>query len=165
LVQKLLARAAELRDVLLSSAVALMKAGALPAAKVKKIMAGHGSRDLVQDCIDLAQLFRDHASDVQGKTAITKAQIDEAATVGNQLIALLKPARAKAKVPDAVKAAVEARDRLWTLVSKRHRDQLRRAGMWLWGDDVDEHVPPLLSSRAKRAKKPAGSGGAGSGGG
>ncbi|WP_148313881.1 hypothetical protein [Sorangium cellulosum] len=160
--KKLLKRAHELRDVLLSAAVALMKAGVLPAQRVKKIMAGSGARDMVQDCVDLAQLFRDHAADLRGKTAVTRAQIDEASTVGDQLLALLRPKGAKAKTPAAVKDAVEARDRLWTLLSLRHEEQLRRAGMWLWVDKVDEHVPPLLSRAARKAKRPSG-GGAGEG--
>lgn len=145
-------RAADLRDVFLSAAVALMKAGILPAAKVRKIVAGRGMRDMAQDCIDLAQLFRDHAADVKGKTAITKAQIDETAQVGEQLIASLKPGRAKARVSDSVKNSVDTRDRMWTLLVLRHHEQLRRAGHWLWGDDIDEHVPSLLSGSSKKTK-------------
>lgn len=158
--KKLLKRAHELRDVLLSAAVALMKAGVLPTQKVKKIMAGTGARDVVQDCVDLAQLFRDYAAEVRGKTAVTRAQIDEAAAVGNELLALLKPKGARAKAPAAVRDAVEARDRLFTLLSQRHGEQLRRAGMWLWVDKVDEHVPPLLSRVTRKAKRPNGSSGA-----
>lgn len=154
-VAKLYKRVAELRDLLLSSAVALMKAGLLPTAKVKKIMAGRGMRDAAQDCIDLAQLFRDHAAAVRGKTAIGKPQIDEAARVGEELLAALKPAGAKNRMSAAVKSAVDARDRLWTLLAIRHEAQLRRAGMWLWVDDVDEHVPPLLSSARRSRKAPA----------
>jgi hypothetical protein len=159
LVAKLHRRAAESRDLLLTSALALMKAGLFPAAKVKKIVAGSGMRDAAQDCIDLAQLFRDHAAAVKGKTAIGKPQIDEAAAAGEQLLAVLKPARAKSRLSDGVKRAVDTRDRLWTLLSSRHEAQLRRAGMWLWVDDVDDHVPPLLSSarRTKRAAAESGS--------
>jgi hypothetical protein len=109
----------------------------------------------VQDCIDLAQLFRDHAADVKGKTAITTSQIDETATIGDQLLASLKPVRAKARVPEAVRSAVSTRDRMWTLLVTRHRQQLRRAGYWLWLDDVDDHVPPLLSGASRKGKKPA----------
>ncbi|WP_437766320.1 hypothetical protein WMF27_25205 [Sorangium sp. So ce281] len=160
--KKLLQRAHELRDLLLSAAVALMKAGVLPAQRVKKIMAGSGARDMVQDCVDLAQLFRDHAAQVKGKTAITRAQIDETAATGDELLSLLKPKGAKAKAPEPVKSAVEARDRLWTLLGRRHEEQLRRAGMWLWIGEVDAHVPPLLARTARKAKKPNGSGASGS---
>lgn len=166
-VRKLFKRAVDLRDVMLSAAVSLMKSGVLPEAKVRKIVVGRGMRDMVQDCVDLAQLFRDHAADVKGKTAITKSQIDETAQIGDQLLATLKPARAKTRVSDAVKSAVDTRNRMWTLLVTRHREQLRRAGYWLWLDDVDAHVPPLLSSASRKAKKPAGvgdGGGAPSGG-
>lgn len=116
-------------------------------------------RDAAQDCIDLAQLFREHAATVKGKTAIGKPQIDEAAVAGEQLLAALKPARARSRVSESVKRAVDTRDRLWTLLSSRHAVQLRRAGMWLWVDDVDEHVPPLLSS-ARRTRRAAAESGA-----
>jgi hypothetical protein len=151
-VAKLYRRVAELRDLLLTSAQALAKAGLLPAAKVKKIVAGRGMRDAAQDCIDLAQLFREHAAAIKGKTAVGKQHVDEAAAVGEQLLAVVKPAGARRKVADEVKRAVDARDRLWTLLASRHQAQLRRAGMWLWVDDVDDHVPALLSS-ARRTRK------------
>ncbi|MEO7332188.1 MAG: hypothetical protein ABI193_26665 [Minicystis sp.] len=162
---KLLKRAAELRDLLLSSAVALSKAGLLPEKEVRRIQQGKGKRDQAQDCVDLAALFRAHASALKGKSAISKAQIDESAQVGDELLKLLKPRHAKAKVAPAVKSAVDARDRLWTLVVTRHREQLRRAGMWIFVDDVDEHVPPLQSRVVRRGKKPkaSGSGGGGEG--
>lgn len=64
----------------------------------------------------------------------------------------LKPKGAKSK--DPALDAVKARDRLWTLLTQRHRD-LRRVGMWLWADDVDEHVPPLQSRNLPARKKAA----------
>jgi hypothetical protein len=152
--RKRIARASELRDLLLTNAVALMKSGVLPEPKVKKILAGKGTRDLAQDCVDLAQLFRDNAAALKGKTAVTKAQIDEAARVGNELIATLQPSRGKARVPAEVKSAVDTRDRVWTLLWTRHKEQLRRAGMWLWIDDIDRHVPPLLSNTGPKKKAP-----------
>lgn len=153
--RKLISRAAELREILLTSAVALMKTGTLPEPKVKKIMSGKGSRDLAQDCVDLAQLFRDHTAALRGKTAVTKAQIDEAANAGNELLTILQPAHGKTRISADVKNAVDIRDRVWTLLWMKHKQHLRRAGMWLWVDDVDDHVPPLLSSRGatKKASK------------
>lgn len=48
----------------------------------------------------------------------------------------------------------QARDcvELAALYRKRHRD-LRRAGFWLWPDDVDAHVPALQSQKPVPAKK------------
>jgi hypothetical protein len=155
-IRKQITRASELRDILLTSAEALMKTGVLPGPKVKRIAAGRGLRDAVQDCVDLAQLFREHAAAIAGKTAVTPEQIDEAAAVGNELLSVLKVKGAKTKLPEDLRTSIDTRDRLWTLLVRRHDDQLRRAGMWLWVDDVDEHVPPLLARTVRRSKKPAG---------
>jgi hypothetical protein len=143
------------RYPLLTSASALMKSGFLPAAKVKRIAAGRGVRDAVQDCVDLAQLFRDHAPAVAGKTAVTPEQIDEAAAVGNELLSIIKVKGGRTNLPGELKTALDARDRLWTLLVRRHAQHLRRAGAWLWVDDVDEYVPPLLARTARRPRKPA----------
>lgn len=154
--KQMLRRANELRTLLLTAAEALANSKIIPARLVEKIRKGRGVRDLVQDCIDLAALFRKYAAEIAGKTAITKEQIDEAASVGNSLLRVLVPkaARKAKKTPDDVKDAVELRDRLWTLLVTRYREHLRRAGMWQWGDDVDDHVPPL-QSRAAASRKSA----------
>ena len=70
--------------------------------------------------------------------------------VGTELLTRLKPKGTKSK--DPAEEAVKARDRLWTLLGKGHRD-LRRVGMWLWADDVDEQVPPLQSRHVSARKK------------
>lgn len=54
-----------------------------------------------------------------------------------------------------MRAAVAERDRLWTLLWNGYQQQARRAGMWLWLDDVDAFVPPLQSRVVHHAKKPA----------
>jgi len=150
-----LARARELRDLMLSSAIALAKAGVLPLHAVQKIQKGKGPIDAAQDCVDLAALFIAHAAAVRGKTAVTATQIREASALGTDLLTILKPkaARRTSKAPAEVVSAVEIRDRLWTLLTERH-DVLRRVGMWLWGEDVSDHVP-LLQSRVVARKKPA----------
>lgn len=146
----LLEKARTLRDVLIKSADALVASGVLPAHSVARIREGRGHIDLAQDCVDLAALFVKHENDVQGKTAVTAAQVQEAATVGTELLTRLKPKGTKSK--DPAEEAVKARDRLWTLLVKGHRE-LRRVGMWLWVDDVDEHVPPLQSRNLPPRKK------------
>lgn len=151
----LLAKARELRDVMLTSADALAKSSILPPREVARIRSGNGLIDAAQDCVDLAALFTKHAKATKGKTAINAAQIKEAAAVGTDLLKRLKRKGTKTKAQPGVTDAVEARDRLWTLLVLRHRD-LRRVGMWIWADDVDDHVPALLSRAAPaKAKKPA----------
>jgi len=148
-----LARARDMREVLLASADALAASGVVPARAVEKIHEGRGSIDLAQDCIDLAALFTKHAKKLKGKTPVTAAQVKDAAATGTDLLKRLRPRGAKKK--DVAASAVDARDRLWTLLVNRHRD-LRRVGMWLWADEVDAHVPPLQSRVAAPRKKKAG---------
>ena len=149
----LLAKARGVRDVLLASAEALAKSGVIPARAVAKIREGKGAIDSAQDCVDLSALFRKYAKEVKGKTAVTSAQMKEAAELGTELLKRLRRKGTKRKDSASVTAAVDTRDRLWTLLVQRHQE-IRRAGMWIWGDEVDAHVPPLQSRvMAPRKKK------------
>jgi len=145
-----LEKARALRDVLVKSADALAASDIFPARAVERIREGRGSIDLAQDCVDLAALFKKYENEIQGKTAVTTAQIEDAATVGTELLTRLKPKGTKTK--DPAEAEANTRDRLWTLLVQGHRD-LRRVGMWLWADEVDKHVPPLQSRKSSARKK------------
>jgi hypothetical protein len=151
---KLLQRARELRDLMLTAADALAKVDLVPASAVKKIRKGKGPFDTADDLVQLAALFRKHADNLKGKSPVTKDAIKEAASLGTELLSLLKPQSAKRRqeMTPEVREAVDHRDRMWTLLVLRHRD-MRRAGMWLWADDVDEHIPPLQSRVSKPKKK------------
>jgi hypothetical protein len=148
----LLAKARELREIMLVSAEALAKSGVIPARAVEKIREGRGAIDSAQDCVDLAALFSKYSKDVKGKTAVTSAQRKDAAELGTELLKRLRRKGTKRKDSAIVAAAVEARDRVWTLLVQRHQE-VRRAGMWIWGDDVDAHVPPLQSRAMPPRKK------------
>ncbi len=151
--KKDLARASAVRALLLNAAVTLADAKALPPAKVATIKKGSGPRDLAQDCVDLAALFRANAAAIKGKTAIGKDTIDEAGALGERLLAALKPKGAKGKPSAEVRAAIDLRDRLWTLLVADYPAHARRAGLWIWVDDVDDHVPTLQARAGRRAKK------------
>jgi hypothetical protein len=137
------------RTLLLRSAEALVAAGILPAHSIDRIREGSGPIDMAQDNIDLAAVFTKHDSAIAGKTPVTAAQVVEAATIGTELLKRLKPKGTKSK--DAAMDEVEIRDRLWTLLTLRHRE-LRRVGFWFWMDDVDDHVPALQSRTNSRKK-------------
>jgi hypothetical protein len=150
-----LRRAYELREVMLAAARALALAGLLPKAAVENIVKGRGGIDAAQDCVDLAALFRKHAAAVRGKTAVTAAMITEAATVGTLLLKGLRSKNVKRDYSPKGdrKVAIEARDRLATVVAKRH-ELARRIAYWLWGDEMDRHVPALQARvAAKRSNK------------
>lgn len=159
-IRKLQETAGGLREVMLSSAVTLMKAGVLPAPEVRHIMKGRGPTDQAQDCVDLAALFTKYASEVAGKTPVTGAQVDEARKVGNQLLQLLKPSHAPRQSTAERNADVAARDALGAYLVAQHRGQMRRAAYWIWGDDFEDHVPALHSrARAPQKKEEEGKGG------
>lgn len=146
-----------LREMLLSSAVALATAGVLPRREVDKIRRGTGPRDAAQDCVDLAALFRKHATTVKGKTAISRADLDRAAKIGSTLLTTLKPTRTKrVRTPPEVAAAANVRDRLWTLLARDHDRLVRRPAFFLFGEAiVDARAPALQAHRAALGKKKA----------
>jgi hypothetical protein len=150
-----LSRAHALRALLITSADALVEAGVLPAAAVARIHAGHGGIDAAGDCVALAALFKKYASALRGKSPVTAADINEAAEVGTTLLGALKPRGARGKpTSQALKTAVDARNRLWTLFEQSWEQNAWRAGAWLFGRDVDAHVPPLQSRAGHRSAKP-----------
>jgi hypothetical protein len=151
-IEALLDRAHPIRRKLLKAADALAESGEIPEADVAPIRPGRGKVDMANDCVALAAVFRKHAKVIAGKTAITVADIAEADEVGSRLQTLL---RTKGTPPDnrpapALAAAVDVRNRFWTLVDRRHED-MWKIGAWLWGRAVDEHVPPLQSRTFERS--------------
>jgi hypothetical protein len=141
-ISKQLAQARPLRAMLLASADAVAKKGLIPVREVQRIQAGQGQRDTAQDCIDLAALWSRYPDAFRHRSPAEPSDLTQAAQLGSALIAVLKPKGAKRQATVRAPGA-EARDRLWTLLQRRH-DMLRRVGGYLWGDAaLDEHVPSL----------------------
>lgn len=154
-VSALMAEARTLRSLLLSTASALALPGHLPAAAVDKIRAGVGFIDMARDCIELALLYKKHPASLTQQQLVSMTELDRAAEVGAELLERLKPMGShKTPAPGESTATVE-RNRLASLLVACHRD-LRRAGYWLWADQVDAHVPYLQARKVVRGKpKPA----------
>ena len=154
-VSALMAEARTLRSLLLSTASALALPGHLPAAAVDKIRAGVGFIDMARDCIELALLYKKHPASLTQQQLVSTTDLDRAEEVGAELLERLKPTGShKTPAPGESTATVE-RNRLASLLVACHRD-LRRAGYWLWADQVDAHVPYLQARKVVRGKpKPA----------
>ncbi|RKG59929.1 hypothetical protein D7X30_12960 [Corallococcus sp. AB011P] len=138
-------RAQQLRRKLLKTAEALAEASFLTAADVTAAH-GEGHRDVVGDCLGLVALFRRHEEKLAGRSPVSPEDVNEVERVAQQLRALLA-APGEAREDDSsplLFEATETRDRFWTLLTRRH-DVLWRCGAWLFGRDVDMHVPPLLA--------------------
>ncbi len=147
------AASSKIRRVLLKAADALVDAGVFDAAEVASIKAGRGWFDVAQDCADLASLFRRNAAQVRGKTAVTAAQLKEAAALGEELLDALTPTggRPRGEKAEALAKLTALRDRMAVVVARRYQEVERVAG-WRWGRSLGEHVPSMLSRvRSKRA--------------
>lgn len=142
-----------LRRFLLLSADALVAAGLVESGRVEKIRAGSGLTDMAQDCLDLVALFRDHRALLKGKTAVTSAQLEAADRVGRALRNAVRPSTSRAVVSPSAPPEVTPLDALGYLLRQRHTD-LWRAGAWLFGPAVDQHVPPLYARKHKPRTPP-----------
>jgi hypothetical protein len=125
----------------------------MPAKEVQDIKKGSGPVDGAQDCVDLAELYTNHASGLAGKTAITQAEIDQCRAVGDQLLTLLKAKNAPTETRQQKFDTIAARDRIGALMVAWYEQHLRRAGYWIWGADIDAHVPPAHSHAPAPIKK------------
>ena len=127
----------------------------LPAGEVAGIEAGQGFYDHGQDGIALASLFRTHEASIEGAHPFTRAHLDAMEAVGHWVCTHVTPSGARAPKPAAVGVSTELRDRLWTLLRKRHAE-LRKVGIELFGEDgVDAKVPLLLRRVRVAARKDA----------
>ena len=141
------------RRKLMKTAEALVEADLLADAELQPIRPGHGPRDAAQDVTRLVAIFRKHAKKFAGKHPISEAELDQAEKDGADLWVRLNPEGAVQvkRLPQAVQADIEIRDRLWTLLLRRY-EMAWKAGAMVWGWAVDEHVPAL---RARQAGKRA----------
>lgn len=147
-----LAAARLLRQKLLVTAESLALAALLPAARVKKIREGSGAFDTAGDLVALAALFTEHAAALRGKSPIAAAEVKQAGALGSELLARLKPGRAKKNT--VISAAATTRADLAAQLIEAHR-LLRRVGMWLFGEETIDHHVPTLQARARAAAKTA----------
>jgi len=130
---------------------ALAESGLLPGAAVAKILSGGGPIDVANDLVDAAALLR-KSPGVLARSPLNKADVEAAATLGAELTRALRPKGAVKVTPAALKQSLDLRDRLGTLLTRRH-EALWRAGAYLFGrHEVDARVP-LLGSRTRAAKK------------
>jgi len=147
-----LKKARALRRVLLSVAKGLAESGHLSHEEVDAIAKGNGNRDIAEDCVALADLFRKHEAKIVGKHPITKEQIDEAASAGSWLLAHMRTESSPAEKAGAKPAEVDIRDRLGTLLWNAHAE-LRKVAHYFYGENFDEVAPPLQSRSVKRAPR------------
>ena len=126
-----------------------LRVGRLPSARVAAIARGRGVYNHAQDGVVLASLFRDRAVELAGRHPFDDVFLDAMQAHGAWLMERVAPsgARVRRRSPPAMAAT---RDRLWTLLRRRHAE-LRKAGIELFGEGGVNAQVPRLGLRAKAA--------------
>jgi hypothetical protein len=156
-VARLYAILGPLRALTLTSAEGLALSKDLPAAEVARIRRGKGKIDGAQDGVDLPALFRKNWSGIRNKTSVTESDLAKLDETGRALLAILKPMAGRSEASEAVKAALDLRNRVGTLLAAAW-GQLWSFGALAYGyDAIDEAVPSLqsVSGSGRKPAKPA----------
>lgn len=149
-----LARLRELREPMLVIAEALALLGLLPEKKVHDIRIGSGAMDSARDGIALCQLYQAHAAAIADKHPFTAAHFAELSELGERLTRTIIPKSARAATKRDRASTPDLCNRLYTLLWQRHQD-LRKAGYYLFGPELDLKVPTLQARRSTaKPKKP-----------
>ncbi|MEN9581964.1 MAG: hypothetical protein RJA70_4973 [Pseudomonadota bacterium] len=137
-----------MRDQLHTDALALAKRGLLQDERVAKLRSGLGHKSVAIDVVGLVQLFRKRFAALQGRMAVTEAELDRAAQLGQEL---MTAAGVKEQAHMGVNAAALLRHRAFTLCARAY-DQARRAVIYLrWDEgDADQIAPSLWAGRGGR---------------
>lgn len=144
--KELLDRATSLRAKLLKAADALADAELVDAMAVARIREGSGNLDKATDLVALAALFSQSWSEIHDKTAITLAQVNEAASIGPSLLLALS----EQPLPKSG-GATDMRQRAFSHLVSMY-DRIRRAVSFVrWDEgDMDAFAPSLYAKSRKR---------------
>ncbi|XYH95640.1 hypothetical protein ACMHYB_48875 [Sorangium sp. So ce1128] len=145
---------AELREPMLSLAETLARRGLLPRDVVAEIRAGSGKYDMASDGMALAHLYEEHADALRGKHPFTREEFDQLREASEWLLDNLTPDGARRPATKQRGEAEAMRDRLWTLLVRRHAD-LRKIGYYFHGDAFEDVTPKLQSRVVKAAVEEA----------
>lgn len=140
-----------LREPLLLQAEVFAHLGLLPNDRVAQIRGGKGLFDAAQDGVALSDLYAEYRDRLAGKHPFGDAQLARVAALGQALLQVITPDGARSPIPAAAAAAMDDRDRIYSLLVLRHAE-LRKAGFYLFGEQVDDKVPPLGARLGKRQK-------------
>jgi hypothetical protein len=155
LMRQKLAEGWQLRGLLLGAARMLAAAGLVKQEEVDQIAEGRGQRDMAQDCIALADLFRKHESSIAGKHPIDSSQIEDAAAVGTWLMANLRTTNALPEKSSAPAPEVDIRDRVGTLLVQQFQ-VLEKVVHYFYGKNWESLIPSLQSRVVKREAQAGG---------
>jgi hypothetical protein len=154
-VKKLLDEAGPLRDALLLAAEALAPRGLLDADKVAEIRAGLGNLDKANDLAALSDLFKRAWPRIAGKTAVDRAEVDRAATLGMELLLALGE-KGLAQKQATTAEARDLRVRAFTLLVRAYEQCTRAVSYLRWMEDDVELYTPSLRQRPRSSRESRG---------
>jgi hypothetical protein len=142
--------AARTRDLLYSDVSAAAKRGLISGEKLNALKGTNGHRNIATDVLTLAGILRSNWSKLDGKCAITLAELDHAESLSYRLLHALGVREQSAP---AVAQAAQTRLRAYALFASRY-NQVRRGVHYLrWDhDDAEEIAPSLYTGRGGRRK-------------
>ena len=97
--------------------------------------------------------MRNTGGQVAGKHPFSDVQLARIAELGHALMKIITPDGARTASSEAATQAMELRDRIYSLFAIRHAE-LRKAGFYLFGDEVDARVRRLVPAKASPNPKP-----------
>ncbi len=140
----------ELRQRLRADANALVTRGLMSEPSLKGLTGSTGAKNLARDLQILASSFRDAWVRIEGKCALSTADLDHAERLAARL---LRVAGLREQGPVQTAATAELRQREFTAFCRSY-DQIRRAVIFLrWSEgDADSIAPSLYAGRGGRGK-------------
>lgn len=138
-------KAAATREQLLLDATALAKRGFIDGSRLRELKGPIGYKNVAVDIGMLVTLLREKWSSIEGKTALSAAELDAAETLADDLISAVGH---REQAPVIVADAADKRQRAFSLLVKTY-DQARRAISYLrWNkSDIDAIAPSLYAGR------------------
>lgn len=148
---ELYAQLLSLREILLADSTALQKRGLIPGDKLKELRGPISHSATAFDVLALATILRASWTQIQGKTALTLAEIERAESLSDQLLSAVGE---RAATEEQIGAATVNRRRAFTLFVRAY-DEVRRGLVYLrWHEgDADELAPSLYSTRVGRRRR------------
>ncbi|HEX3776475.1 MAG TPA: hypothetical protein VHV51_18515 [Polyangiaceae bacterium] len=140
-----------LRRALLRDVASLVERGLLPPGAPGRVNARTGYQKLAYDLGGLAVLLADHWSTIEGKSAVTRADLELAETLCARLIAAVA-ARTEQYTGELQRIA-EMRVRCYTLLAQAYEQSRRAVGYLCFGQESIDALMPSLHGKRKRRRQ------------
>jgi hypothetical protein len=153
--QELSERVVEVREIFALDWSALARRGIVDGQRLQELKGTAGYKNQAFDLLTLVAMMREGWPRIQGKTAVTASELDEAESLADQLLTAVGE---REQLPVATAATADVRQASYTLFLRSY-DELRRAAEYLrWHEgDADARVPSVYGGRKRRGSelKPA----------